>query len=181
MASAGEYTGFVPDMQRRTLMNLVCVICTGIPVIVLGGGYLYIFYPPIAPDTGAGVIAGDINGNPITLAAWNKTHKAGDRELVQGNKGDPTWIITEPEGKIKYFGIGAVCTHLGCTVPWNAGQNKYMCPCHGSQYNNEGKVIRGPAPLSLPLATTEVDKDGNIRVGVWKETDFRDGSAPWWV
>jgi len=41
--------------------------------------------------------------------------------------------------------------------------------------------VIGPAPLSLPLATTEVDKDGNIRVGVWKETDFRDGSAPWWV
>ena len=26
-------------------------------------------------------------------------------------------------------------------------ENKFMCPCHGSQYNKQGKVIRGPAPL----------------------------------
>jgi phenylpropionate dioxygenase-like ring-hydroxylating dioxygenase large terminal subunit len=26
-------------------------------------------------------------------------------------------------------------------------ENKFKCPCHGSQYNDEGKVIRGPAPL----------------------------------
>jgi phenylpropionate dioxygenase-like ring-hydroxylating dioxygenase large terminal subunit len=26
-------------------------------------------------------------------------------------------------------------------------ENKFKCPCHGSQYNAEGKMIRGPAPL----------------------------------
>ena len=26
-------------------------------------------------------------------------------------------------------------------------ENKFKCPCHGSQYNAEGKVVRGPAPL----------------------------------
>ena len=26
-------------------------------------------------------------------------------------------------------------------------ENKFMCPCHGSQYNKQGKVVRGPAPL----------------------------------
>ena len=32
-------------------------------------------------------------------------------------------------------------------VPWNVNENKFKCPCHGSQYNKEGKVVRGPAPL----------------------------------
>ena len=26
-------------------------------------------------------------------------------------------------------------------------ENKFKCPCHGSQYNREGKKVRGPAPL----------------------------------
>lgn len=43
-------------------------------------------------------------------------------------------------------GINAVCTYLGCVVPWNAAENKFICPCHGSQYNNQGRVVRGPAP-----------------------------------
>lgn len=31
-------------------------------------------------------------------------------------------------------------------------ENKFKCPCHGSQYNAEGKVVRGPAPLvRVPL------------------------------
>merc|ERR1712194_708542 len=47
------------------------------------------------------------------------------------------------------MGINAVCTHLGCVVPWNRAANKYICPRHGSQYDFTGKVIRGPAPLSL--------------------------------
>ena len=35
-------------------------------------------------------------------------------------------------------------------VPWNVNENKFKCPCHGSQYNKEGKVVRGPAPLVRP-------------------------------
>ena len=30
---------------------------------------------------------------------------------------------------------------------WVQAENKFKCPCHGSQYNAEGKVVRGPAPL----------------------------------
>lgn len=37
-------------------------------------------------------------------------------------------------------------------VPWNTTEKKFKCPCHGSQYNAEGKVVRGPAPLVNPLS-----------------------------
>ena len=77
------------------------------------------------------------------------------------------------------FGLSAVCTHLGCVVPWNKAENKFMCPCHGSQYNDEGKVVRGPAPLSLALAHLD-DADGKISLRTWTEEDFRTGLKPWW-
>lgn len=50
------------------------------------------------------------------------------------------------------YGINAVCTHLGCIVPWNTVQKKFMCPCHGSEYDNVGKVIKGPAPKVNPFS-----------------------------
>ena len=37
------------------------------------------------------------------------------------------------------------CTHLGCALIYNKEEEIYECPCHGSIYNKEGKVINGPA------------------------------------
>jgi len=66
---------------------------------------------------------------------------------VVGTQGDATYLVVENDGSLASYGVNAVCTHLGCVVPWNAAENKFACPCHGSQYNNQGKVVRGPAPL----------------------------------
>jgi cytochrome b6-f complex iron-sulfur subunit len=65
-------------------------------------------------------------------------------------------------------------------VPWNAAANKFMCPCHGSQYDAAGKVVRGPAPLSLALAHVSVEND-NVFLTPWTETDFRTGEKAWWA
>ena len=37
------------------------------------------------------------------------------------------------------------CSHLGCRLIYNKKERIYECPCHGSIYNKEGKVINGPA------------------------------------
>ena len=37
------------------------------------------------------------------------------------------------------------CTHLGCALIYNKEEETFECPCHGSIYNKEGKVIIGPA------------------------------------
>ena len=115
----------------------------------------------------------------MQLSEWLQTHKSGDRSLVQGLDGEATYLIVT-EGSIENYGLNAICTHLGCVVPWNAALNKFACPCHGSQYNAEGKVVRGPAPLSLALAHTEVKNDV-VSLAPWNETDFRTNEPAWWV
>lgn len=49
-----------------------------------------------------------------------------------------------------------ICPHLGCYYAWNDAQNRFMCPCHGSQYTFNGTHIAGPAPRGLdPLPMRE--------------------------
>jgi len=149
--------------------------------VALGALYPVVkyFLPPSSGGAGGGLIAKDALGNDIKASEFLAQHSVGDRVLAQGFKGDPTYLIVDGENAIRDYGLNAVCTHLGCVVPWNASADKFICPCHGSQYNNEGKVVRGPAPLSLALAHTSVENDAVV-LTAWTETDFRSGEQPWW-
>ena len=170
----------VPDMGRRQFMNFLTFgTITG---TALGALYPVVkyFIPPVSAGSGGGVTAKDELGNDISVSKFLESRNPGDRALAQGLKGDPTYIVVENKEAISDYGINAICTHLGCVVPWNAAENKFKCPCHGSQYDNTGKVVRGPAPLSLALVHAKAEDD-KVTFTPWTETDFRTGEAPWWT
>jgi cytochrome b6-f complex iron-sulfur subunit len=175
-----EEGAFVPDMERRNIMNLILVFGGALPAV---GGlaipYLLFFIPRGGGGGSGGLPALTKAGDQVTFKSWLDSHQPGSRELVQGLKGDATYLVVEDNKQIRDYGINAVCTHLGCVVPWNKAANKFMCPCHGSQYDETGKVVRGPAPLSLALAHIE-DNNGVVTFTPWTETDFRTGLNPWW-
>jgi glycine/D-amino acid oxidase-like deaminating enzyme/nitrite reductase/ring-hydroxylating ferredoxin subunit len=49
--------------------------------------------------------------------------------------------------------LSAVCPHLGCIVHWNAAEHTWDCPCHGSRFDQDGKVINGPSNTGLAPAS----------------------------
>ncbi|MGQ4650194.1 cytochrome b6-f complex iron-sulfur subunit [Lyngbya aestuarii] len=170
----------VPDMGRRQFMNLLAFgTVTGTFVGALYPIVKY-FVPPSSGGKGGGVIAKDALGNDIVVSEFLENHLPGDRTLAQGLKGDPTYVVVTEDKALEDYGLNAVCTHLGCVVPWNASANRFICPCHGSQYDNTGKVVRGPAPLSLGLVHATVTETDKLAFTPWTETDFRTGEEPWW-
>jgi cytochrome b6-f complex iron-sulfur subunit len=168
------------DQDRRNIMNLILVGSAGLTVAGLGVPYILFFLPPGAGGGGGGVTAKDALGNELFAKAYLDSKLALDRSLAQGLKGDATYLIVKEDKTLETYGLNAVCTHLGCVVPWSAPNNKFMCPCHGSQYAPTGAVVRGPAPLPLALAHCETDESGKIIFSTWSETDFRTDAKPWW-
>lgn len=63
-------------------------------------------------------------------------------------------VFRDAEGT---YAISTICTHLGCVVKPNA--EGFECPCHGSRFQRNGEVSKGPAPR--PLAWLKVSVKGN--------------------
>jgi len=56
-----------------------------------------------------------------------------------------------------FYALSLVCTHLGCTV--TVTEDALSCPCHGSLFDRQGKVLKGPADRALTRLQVEVHGD----------------------
>jgi len=65
--------------------------------------------------------------------------------------------------------VSAICTHLGCTL--THFENEFRCPCHGSCYDHQGKVLVGPAPDNLTWFELSQNLDGTLTVHKDKKVD----------
>lgn len=168
-----------PSMSRRQLLNFL----TGAVVATTAGTVVYpaaqFFAAPTEVGTDGSILAKDINGNPIP-ASQILVEAPGTRALVAGLAAEPTYLTLQEDGSLHPWGIVDNCTHLGCTFPWNPTDNQFQCPCHGSRYDADGKVVRGPAPLPLKLVRVTLEGE-YIRIAPWTENDPRTGKTPWWI
>jgi Rieske Fe-S protein len=51
----------------------------------------------------------------------------------------------------KNFKLSRKCPHQGCNVDWDSNTNKFVCPCHKSMFDVNGKVLQGPATTNMKL------------------------------
>jgi cytochrome b6-f complex iron-sulfur subunit len=71
------------------------------------------------------------------------------------------WMIRNNDGM---YSLIAICTHLGCTPNWFASEDRFKCPCHGSNFLIDGTNVAGPAPVPLFRAAISLDVQGDIMV-----------------
>jgi len=77
---------------------------------------------------------------------------AGEGKLVKVD-GEKVAVYRDMHGEL--HGCSPVCTHMGCLVHFNTAEKSWDCPCHGSRFDPDGKVVSGPAlknlaPVELP-------------------------------
>jgi cytochrome b6-f complex iron-sulfur subunit len=87
---------------------------------------------------------------------------AGPVELFQ-----PGTVTAFPQGRFylarldngKFLALNRECTHLGCTVPWVADEESFVCPCHASAFDIMGDVLSPPAPRPLDIFPVRIEND----------------------
>jgi menaquinol-cytochrome c reductase iron-sulfur subunit len=73
----------------------------------------------------------------------------------------PVYVARDSAGQLTV--LSAVCTHLGCTVPWLEKQNKFICPCHQAIFDPTGKLMGGPAPRGMDVLPLKIE-EGVLKV-----------------
>jgi nitrite reductase/ring-hydroxylating ferredoxin subunit len=137
------------SFSRRWILGCGLLVACGAAVYKLTGMSLAFLKPPRKNDTfGSLVNAGALSGLPESGAP--------PRLVAQGR----FWLVHSESGLCAVYNS---CTHLQCLFGWDEEKKLFICPCHGSEFSREGKVLKGPASRDLdrfPLFL--VDGRGNI-------------------
>lgn len=72
---------------------------------------------------------------------------SGEGKVLQID-GEPVAVSRDEDGLV--HAASAICTHMGCLVHWNADDQSWDCPCHGSRFDRDGDVLNTPANSGLP-------------------------------
>ena len=146
----------VPVSRRRFCAG-ACQVASGATVVSLFtacGGSSPISPTPTPPGGGGGgsgpsllgKLTGTFAASTVRVnTAGSALDTVGGAVLVESTAG--LFLVARTDANT-YVAIEAVCTHEGCTITGAEG-NIYVCPCHGSRYDRNGRVVTGPAQSSL--------------------------------
>ncbi len=149
MAEATSPAEEQSQLTRRELLNYAWLASLGV-LLVNVGGISFLFSMPRFQEGefGGAFLLGSASNQPLV-----------DAPPVNNPKGK-FWLTRTEEGLLALY---KVCTHLGCLYAWRDQEGKFICPCHGSQFEYDGTYIRGPAPRSLDRFVVQVvGSDGQV-------------------
>jgi cytochrome b6-f complex iron-sulfur subunit len=136
-------------LSRRRFCAGACQAVSGATLATMlsgcGGGA----DSPTSPSSRAvelGVSAGRYTGSGVDVdVSGSALAGVGGAVLVESVAGV---FLLSRSAENSFTAIDAVCSHQSCTVS-RADDTGYVCPCHGSRYDRNGRVLNGPAMAAL--------------------------------
>jgi len=132
------------DWITYVLASLIGVFC-GLALFLIGS-YLW---PPRRPLEEPMRVEGW-----IPVAYTREVPPDSAREFAYGNI---PGVVINDRGEMRAFSL--LCSHFGCVVNWLPGRKVFSCPCHGGEFNSNGKAIGGPPEDPLNQFAIDVRED----------------------
>ncbi len=143
----------MPDTGRRGFV--IGVLSTVGGLLALGYAFVaerFMLPPPESASTMQKVGAsGDFVAGQVKMVQY----------LGDGGFPDGVYVARTDKGLLA---LDEHCAHLQCPVQWTAGVREFLCPCHGSVYNQYGINVGGPAPHPLNFHKI-VEDAGEVYIG----------------
>ena len=142
-------------MDRRAFLKWIGVggLASSLPVAIAACSN--IATPPQPNRDSLSSARSQTNGY-ITVGTVKGLEKTG--RLRKKASGNSVLVVQDPNIPNTLHAFEPICTHQGCEVDWRKREKNIFCSCHGSTFNSDGAVIRGPA--SRPLKSYPVKIEG---------------------
>ncbi|MBV9266382.1 MAG: Rieske (2Fe-2S) protein [Acidobacteriaceae bacterium] len=143
-------------IERRGFLQLAI---SGIAALLLGGMAAlagpYLLSRPKGGEKDSWADAGELSA----LVPGRPQELTFERERVDGwdvrREKATAWVVLNTNRDVTAFSPS--CTHLGCAYHWDTKAGKFVCPCHGSCFGANGRVLSGPAGRDLDRFETKVE------------------------
>jgi len=137
------------SVSRRRFCAGACQAVSGATIATVFAGCGGGADSPTSPSSRAvdlGVAAGRYTGSVVNVdIAGTALGAVGGAVLVESVAGV---FLLSRTSESAFTAIDGVCSHQSCTVTGADGA-AYVCPCHGSRYDRNGRVLNGPATAAL--------------------------------
>lgn len=137
----------VPDHSRRSFLNKLWFALGLVALIELAAVAVAFLRPGKSKR---------LQGHADTLIIGGRVDKFSPNSVTAFVRGR-FYLARLNDGG--FLALSRKCTHLGCTLPWEEKENKFVCPCHASAFDITGNVIAAPAPRALDLFPVIIEND----------------------
>ncbi|GAB4426068.1 MAG: hypothetical protein Kow0031_05770 [Anaerolineae bacterium] len=128
-------------LSRKHFLKMGLGALTGLAMLEMGGAGLLFLQPrSLEGEFGGTVTAGDVDSFPPGSVT---EFPAGRFFLIRAENGG-------------FLAVYSRCPHLGCTVNWEAFNNRFYCPCHASSFDQFGNFESAPVPRPLDVFPVQI-------------------------
>jgi cytochrome b6-f complex iron-sulfur subunit len=147
-----------PDPERDPLLK--AVVPQDAAKFIPGG----FAYPRFRAGEFGGKFVLAAKADAYSLDQAPELNPSGKFYVVKVTQEPGTVEKPKPPSSEHIIAIYQVCTHLGCLIPFQQSENRFICPCHGSTFERTSQYVRGPAGRNLDQFVVDVAADGTITV-----------------
>ena len=145
------------NVSRRDFLKLGIGTLSALVILEVGGASL-LFMKPRSLE---GEFGGSVNAGPVDSFPPGSVVQFPDGRF---------FLIRSHDGG--FLAVYQRCTHLGCSVTWEADEGRFFCPCHASSFDIHGDVENPPAPRALDTFPVTIE-GGQVLVAT-EQTQSRD-------
>lgn len=146
--------------SRRDFLQIAGTIGTLLTIAGVLGAWESISTASTPPPSSGGVATQKTSNLPAGAVANINDLQVNVPVYFEYPTGYPNMLLKKSDGSL--LAESMLCTHTCCQVSYDQSSTDFYCPCHGSVFSQDGKVLRGPAYFPLPSIQLSVDSSGNI-------------------